>query len=199
MIAGDLRGRRLLAPAGRATRPTADRVREALFDILGDRIVGSVFLDAYAGTGAVGIEALSRGAASVTFVENQPENVALIRRNIETIAAPEARVRLLPWDLTHALRTMSEWDRKFDIVFLDPPYGGGELDRGLRLLARACPLGEGAVVIAEHESVDPAPVPDRLAPVRTVTYGRVALTFFERVRAADEGRVRPVPPSPPSR
>ena len=180
VIAGDLRGRRLRAPKGGLVRPTADRVREALFDILGQRIAGSVFLDAYAGTGAVGIEALSRGAASVTFVEEAADVMALLRGNIGVSGAGAARAQLFGSDLARAIPVIEKSGRIFDLVFLDPPYSGGELDRALRLLSRSRLLGATTTLVAEHESRTPAPVPEGLRATRSVAYGRAALTFFER-------------------
>jgi len=178
VIGGELRGRRLRAPAGTQARPTADRVRKAVFDILGRAIVGSTFLDAYAGTGAVGIEALSRGASEVTFVEENAEMAALLARNLETSGAGLGRVRVVGVDMARALSILEREGRRFSLVYLDPPYGGGELDRALRLLSRSRVLADGATVIAEHESRQPAPVPESLRLVRTAAYGRATLSFL---------------------
>ncbi len=191
IIGGQLRGSRLSSPAGLSVRPTADRVREALFDVLGDLVVGCRFLDLYAGSGAVGIEALSRGARVVTFVERDRHAVEVIRANLDhslaPLAGPDAAsspgARLLPMDVRPALAGLERDAEQFDLVFLDPPYGGGELERGLRLLARGRLLADGAVVIAEHHARDAPPASRGLEPARTISYGRAALTQY-RIAAA---------------
>lgn len=182
VIGGTFRGRRLGTLPGRAVRPTADRVREALFDLLGARIRGSMFLDAYAGTGAVGIEALSRGAAGVTFVEKHPPALALLRENLERIigSVRDTPVRVIPGDLMDAVRDLERNRLTFDILFLDPPYAGGELERALRLLSGSDLAAADALVVAEHGARDPRPACDSLVRIRTEVYGRAALTFLER-------------------
>jgi len=182
VIAGELRGRRIKTPRGDLVRPTSDRVREALFDILGARIAGSVFLDAYAGTGAVGIEALSRGAANVAFVEHHPQAVALLRANLESCGAATERVRIVERDLARAMPILEELGRPFDFLFVDPPYTGGELDRALRLLSRSPLVGGHSTIIAEHEARLPAPHQEPLILTRTAAYGRTALSFLSRAR-----------------
>ncbi len=118
VIAGTRRGRRLAAPRGRETRPTADRVREALFSILGD-VEGARVLDLFAGSGALGIEALSRGAAEATFVDSAPAAIRAIRANL---AALDLDATVLRRDWRAALREASAASRHYDLVFLDPPY-----------------------------------------------------------------------------
>jgi 16S rRNA (guanine966-N2)-methyltransferase len=127
VVAGAFKGRRLQAPRGAATRPTADRVREALFSILGD-VGGLRVLDLYAGSGALGIEALSRGAGAATFVERDPQAVASLRRNLDAVGS-DAEVRR-----QDALRFLASAGGTFDLVFVDPPY-----DSAIRL---AEPLSE---------------------------------------------------------
>lgn len=193
VIGGELRGRRLRAPAGVLVRPTADRVREALFDILGARVSGSAFLDAYAGTGAVGVEAVSRGATSATFIEKDHGAVGLLRQNLDH-AGVGARTRVVARDLAAAIRTLEGDGARFDIIFLDPPYEGGELDRALRLVGTSRLLAEGGLVVAEHDARDQPPGTPQLRPARTVSYGRAALTFFRPTAqggAATEGGVGP--------
>ena len=120
VIAGRLGGRRLAAPAGRATRPTSDRVREALFSVLGD-VRGARVLDLFAGSGALGIEALSRGAAHATFVDSAPAAVRALRENVAALGLEEvAEVRRQ--DARAFLRTAKKAGHEYDLVFLDPPY-----------------------------------------------------------------------------
>jgi 16S rRNA (guanine966-N2)-methyltransferase len=117
IIAGKARGRRLAAPPGTATRPTADRAREGLFSAVMSHIDGARWLDLYAGSGAVGLEALSRGAAEVVLVESHPRAAAVIRENIERVGLPGARLEVAPVE-----RFLAGEPQPFDVVFADPPY-----------------------------------------------------------------------------
>jgi 16S rRNA (guanine966-N2)-methyltransferase len=122
IVAGTFRGRRIAAPRGRDVRPTADRVREALFSILGD-IEGMLVLDLFAGTGAMGLEALSRGAASATFVEIDRQAHEVVRRNIDaTITNSDVATDLIKGDAVRVVRSLALAERRFDVVFFDPPY-----------------------------------------------------------------------------
>jgi 16S rRNA (guanine966-N2)-methyltransferase len=152
VIAGTWGGRRLQAPPGDATRPTSDRVREALFSVLGDRVPGARVLDLFAGSGALGIEALSRGAAAVTFVDSAPAAVKAVKANLEALGAT-AEVRRQ--DARRFLGSASGAGRHYDLVLLDPPYRlasrlGGELSAILPSV-----LAPGAAVIAESDRRDP--------------------------------------------
>jgi 16S rRNA (guanine966-N2)-methyltransferase len=148
VIAGRFGGRRLSAPPGAATRPTSDRVREALFSVLGAAVVDARVLDLFAGSGALGLEALSRGAAEATFVDASPAALRAVRANLEAlgIAAETRRA-----DARAFLRTAFAAARHYDLVFLDPPYGlagrlGGELAEALPPV-----LAPGALVVAESD------------------------------------------------
>ncbi|MDQ6779359.1 MAG: 16S rRNA (guanine(966)-N(2))-methyltransferase RsmD [Actinomycetota bacterium] len=153
VIAGSYGGRGLAAPRGRATRPTSDRVREAVFSILGDLSELSV-LDLYAGSGALAIEALSRGAASATLVDSAPAAIAAIRRNLADLGL-DAHVRRV--DARTFLRVASRSARQYDLVFLDPPYRHTS-ELGAELSSLLAPmLAPGARVVAES---------DRRAPLR---------------------------------
>jgi 16S rRNA (guanine(966)-N(2))-methyltransferase RsmD len=149
VIAGEFRSRVLVAPQGLATRPTSDRLRETLFNVLAPRIVGSRFLDLYAGSGAVGIEALSRGAAEVVFVERAAPAVKMLRENLKQLGIRD-RFRVQAAGAATYLRSSTGI---FDLVFLDPPYDAAEEYAGtLGLLggSRSVLVAEGAVVVAEH-------------------------------------------------
>lgn len=148
IIAGAWGGRRLQAPAGRATRPTSDRVREALFSVLGTRVEGARVLDLFAGSGALGLEALSRGAAVATFVDAAPAAVRALRDNLAALGA-EAEVRRQ--DARRFLDSARREAHEYDLVFLDPPYLlatrlGREFSEGL-----APVLAAGATVVAESD------------------------------------------------
>lgn len=176
MIGGTWRGRRLHVREGSAVRPTADRVREALFDILGPRVQGASLLDAYAGTGAIGIEALSRGARTATFVEKDAATLALLRRNLDEIALRPPAAILIADDLARAVGMLEGDEARYDLVYLDPPFGA-ELDRGLRLIGKSSLLTDESVVVAEHESGQVIETP-WFTQARTARYGRVSLTFL---------------------
>lgn len=159
IVAGAWRGRRLVAPPGTDTRPTADRVRQALFDILlhaawgGREVVeGARVLDAFAGTGALGLEALSRGAAHATFMETDRAALAALRANIEAFGAAD-RATVLPLDATRP-----PTGEPFSLIFLDPPYGRGLAVAAVAALARARRIAAGALVVAEAgrgEAIEP--------------------------------------------
>jgi 16S rRNA (guanine966-N2)-methyltransferase len=148
VIAGSYGGRVLKAPAGAATRPTSDRVREALFSILGDRVAGARVLDLFAGSGALAIEALSRGAATATLVDDAPRAIGVARANLEALRATAETHRT---DALRFLATASARGAQYDLVFLDPPYRLAE--RLARPLSEALPavLAPGAVAVAESD------------------------------------------------
>lgn len=153
IVAGKWGGRPLRAPRGSVVRPTADRVREAVFGILGDRVAGASVLDLFAGTGAMALEALSRGAAGAVLVESSPEAFAALSGNVSALGATEAVC--LPVDYRKALRGLASKGRRFDLVFLDPPYGRGLVGRSAAEIHRAGLLAPGAVVVAERAAKDP--------------------------------------------
>jgi 16S rRNA (guanine966-N2)-methyltransferase len=159
VIAGKFRSRVLQAPVGLDTRPTADRLRETLFNVLTqgavDRVAGSAFLDLYAGSGAVGIEALSRGATSATFVEEGVSALAILAKNLETFGIGRDPARVEKKNVSRYLRGLAAKPdaATFGVIFLDPPYEmAEEYSTTLNLLGGECLnlLADGAVVVAEH-------------------------------------------------
>ena len=181
VIGGEFRGRRLRAPAGTATRPTSDRVRESLFDILAGRVEGACFLDGYAGTGAVGIEALSRGASSCAFVESDRTAARILGENLAGLRI-ESRACVLVQRFERAAARLGAGGDAFHIVFLDPPYGPGDLLRALRLVDARGLLRPHGLLIAEHDAGLLLPEREgRLGRVRVARYGGTSLTFFEAV------------------
>jgi 16S rRNA (guanine966-N2)-methyltransferase len=183
IIAGKYRSRQLHSLKGLPLRPTSDRLRESLFDILGQLVDGSRFIDAFAGTGAVGIEALSRGAREVLFLENQPKAVALIKKNLESLQA-NTGIRVLPVDVLQSLQALSKENRpaqaQQEILFLDPPYDhAAAYERVLSFLGSATLLSENSLVIAEHRRKFELPeVVENLQRVRVLRQGDAALTFY---------------------
>ena len=178
VIAGSRRGRRLSGPGGTSLRPTSDKVREALFSILGTRIPGSRFLDLYAGTGAVGIEALSRGAQIVTFVESDPKAVQIIRKNVTACGLLEqAELRV---EATQTfLRRPQSWNGPYDVVFADPPYTDRE---AVELVLGSCSLdllaSEAVMVIEQDARVQLPTSTDRARLMRRYEYGDTALFLY---------------------
>jgi 16S rRNA (guanine966-N2)-methyltransferase len=173
IVAGEWRGRRIKAPAGNTVRPTADRVREAWMSILQHRLPGASVLDLFAGSGALGLEALSRGAASVVFVEIAPASLRALGENIETLGAGEA-VTVRRGD---ALRFVEALERHaFDLAFADPPYGHGAAVR-LAELWQATPFAR--LIGIEHRSGEKMP-PGGDAR----RYGSTVVTFYESPGAA---------------
>jgi 16S rRNA (guanine966-N2)-methyltransferase len=148
VIAGRHGGRRLRAPAGEATRPTSDRVREALFSVLAERVDGARVLDLFAGSGALGLEALSRGAASATFVDSSPAALRVIRSNLETLGEEAEVVRA---DALRWLGAASRRSRQYDLAFVDPPYRRAAALGPALGAALAAVLADGAVVVAESD------------------------------------------------
>jgi 16S rRNA (guanine(966)-N(2))-methyltransferase RsmD len=188
VIAGKYRSRILKSLKGNALRPTSDRLRETLFNVLGHRVTGSRFLDIFAGTGAVGIEALSRGAIEVVFIENHAAAAVLIRRNLESLAITDG-AQVLPLDALRALEKIARkhkpTDSPFDFVFVDPPYTEkDQYDRVLGFLGSAPFLATGSVVIAEHRRTFELPQRiGRLMQTRILRQGDAALSFFEHQAA----------------
>jgi len=181
IIAGSLRRRTLEAPAGLATRPTSDRLRETLFNVLAPRIEGAHFLDLYAGSGAVGIEALSRGAKAATFIERAPAALKVLRGNLARLGVT-ASFHVHPGNVGAYLRKARPGDAGFDVVFLDPPYDEeNEYGATLDLLGGAASglLAEHAVVIAEHRRKEKLrETCGRLARTRLLEQGDAALSFY---------------------
>ncbi len=174
MIGGELRGRPLKAPPGRSTRPTADRVREALFNLLGPVPEGGRVLDLFAGSGALGIEALSRGAGHAVFLESDRRARKVLRENLARLEL-EARSTVLDEDVVSRGRTRLEGS--FDLAFADPPYSAGVEEE---VVARYGPsLAPGAVLALEQAAGVPSPKP--VAPLviwKTRRYGGTRLTLY---------------------
>jgi 16S rRNA (guanine966-N2)-methyltransferase len=185
IIAGKYRSRILKSLKGLALRPTSDRVRETLFNVLGPGVVGSRFLDVFAGTGAVGIEALSRGAADVTFIENQAPAAKLIRQNLDslkitsgyTILAADALTALQKLAVRHTPSTPG-----IDFVFVDPPYAAHvDYARTLEFLSSASAtfLAPNALIVFEHHHKFHLPDSSgRLTRTRLLKQGDASLSFF---------------------
>ncbi len=186
--AGRLRGRRLPVAAG--VRPSGARLRESLFDLWRERLPGSRFLDLFAGTGAVGLEAVGRGARRAVLVEGAPAAFALLRRQCERLAPGEASALRL--DLPAGLARLARSGERFDLVFADPPY---DFDRFDELLAGLpALLAAGGEAAVEHSARLELPTPRGLARLDLRTYGDQRLAFYRAAGGAPSGAIDSGPP-----
>lgn len=179
VIAGKYRSRRLTAPQGVETRPTSDRLRETLFNVIGPAIEDSVWLDLFAGSGAVGIEALSRGARSVYFVESGQRAVRAIRANLAALKIEEG-FEVVERDVSLALRMLDSQAVACDFCFLDPPYRErGDYEQALGFLSQSRMLTPESLVIAEHDKhFDPGEAFGALRRARILRQGDAVLSFY---------------------
>jgi 16S rRNA (guanine966-N2)-methyltransferase len=188
VIGGQDRGRQLRAPRGARTRPTADRVRVTLFDVLGPAVAGARVLDLFAGTGAVGIEALSRGAARVVLVERDQSALRALRANLATLGASRAAARVMAGDVLQLLPELGAQEGPFDFVFVDPPYATSLAAHTLESLAAAGVCREGTEVVVQHSTRTVLPsVPGLAAHRRARRFGDTALTFLRAAEYTPDG------------
>lgn len=156
IITGDAKGRRLISPQGRQIRPTSDRVKEAMFDILGDKVPDSDVLDLYAGTGSLGLEAISRGARRSVFIDINKENLRIVNENIKLLKY-EKYCEVYNNDSFSGLNILKRRGIRFDIIFVDPPYHKGIVPDALQKIAETSVLKKGGIIVAEHDSRDEVP------------------------------------------
>ena len=182
VITGSARGRRLKELEGMETRPTTDKVKEGMFSIIQFDIEGRRVLDLFAGTGQLGIEALSRGAAECVFVDHRADAVELVRENVK-LCALEDRARVRKGDSLAYLRS----GEKFDLVFLDPPYAGDLLDQAMEAITRFDICRQHGIIVAEsavEHVLPPVQPPYRL--YREYRYGKIKLTVYHRSGNEDD-------------
>jgi 16S rRNA (guanine966-N2)-methyltransferase len=181
VIAGKYRSRNLQSLPGNETRPTYDRLKETLFNVLqsAGAVEGAIFLDLFAGTGSVGIEALSRGASRIVFVESNKKAANLIRANLTSLNI-DGNVSVLQEEAASALPMLIKSGEQFDVVFVDPPYAlAGEYGRSLRLLGSGTLLKPNAIVIAEHDKrFEPGEDHTPLKRYRRLEQGDSVLSFY---------------------
>ena len=178
VIGGELKGRKLVTVPGIETRPTADRVREAIFNILGHHVRGAHVLDLYAGTGAMGIEALSRGARFVFFADERKTALAALGKNIKTCSL-ESKSVAVKWNLLDNLNILRSYSPAFDLIFMDPPYNKDMIQPTLSNLCLSQSLANGARLVLEHSPLEPIPEnrPEfKLADQRR--YGKTLVSFL---------------------
>lgn len=180
IVGGALKGRRLVAPKGRGVRPTLEMVREAVFDVLGPRIAGARVLDLFAGSGAMGIEALSRGAIHAVWCDAESRAIEAIRTNLDRLGVGK-QGQVLQMTGRAAMQYLERKGREFDLVFLDPPYEGGHYEEMLLALSRSALLVDGGRVCVEHpKRIDLPPVFGSLNQDRQRRYGDTCVTYYVR-------------------
>jgi len=178
IIGGSLKGKRLCPVSGRRIRPTGDRQRESIFNIISPVIPGAVVLDLFAGTGALGLEALSRGAQCAVLIDVQGPALAVIERNIRGCRL-EDRTRTIRWDIEKNLNCLKGIGRCYDLVFMDPPYGFNCIAPALANLHQSGALKKGALVVVEHSREEPIPQSDLpYACSDQRRYGKTLVSFL---------------------
>ncbi len=182
VISGSARGLNLISPEGQSTRPTLDRVKEALFSMLQPYVIDAAVLDLFAGSGALGIEALSRGAEKAVFVDSSREASEAVRRNLEKSRLSD-RAELVTGDYTSYLNRCKE---SFSLILLDPPYGGGYYETALGLIAEKGLLSKDGIIAAEWDEAVHTPVfPPCYESIRDRKYGRVHISLLVAKRRDD--------------
>jgi 16S rRNA (guanine966-N2)-methyltransferase len=193
VIAGTYRSRVLKSLDSAALRPTSDRLRETLFNVLGSTVSGAQFVDLFAGTGAVGIEAISRGAVDVLFVENHTPAAKLIRQNLHSLDIRRGAT-VLAMDALRALEKLQQLQKKtefaYNYIFLDPPYAAAEeYQRVMKFLSTAPFVSPGTIVIAEHSrKFELAEEFASLERVRVLKQGDAVLSFYRRRQNSSDGK-----------
>lgn len=187
ILGGCWRGRPVAVPKVAGLRPTSQKVRKALYDILGARVVGASVLDLFAGTGALGLEAVSRSARSVVFVEREPACTQAIRKTLEAFGLPPAvTAEVLTVDAFAAVKRFAKGHRRFDLILMDPPYGGHEGRKALQGVACSAILSPSGLVVIEQARRSALPEAVGLWQERVAHYGDTELAFY-----------RPTTESPP--
>ena len=181
VVSGLARGHKLLSAEGEGIRPTSDKVKEALFSSLSDKVYNSSFLDLFAGSGAIGIEALSRGCNYAAFAEINKEHIDIIRQNINHVskAIPGGNYEILNIDAFEAIKTLSKSGKMFDIIFIDPPYGKNEFTSIVDRFFEANIVNEGGIIVFEKAKNEPEPSSKYFNITKSKIYGKTAVYYME--------------------
>lgn len=178
VIAGDFKGRRLDPIEGMDIRPTSDKVKESLFNILGNSVIDSVFLDLFGGTGAIGIEALSRGAKHVVFIDSSAKSIKVLKGNLDKLNIKD-KAEVYNTDYSTAISKLYKYGRQFDIVFIDPPYRVGIAESALKEIDKNPILAQSGIIVVEHDTKDDMPEKaGKLFKYRIKHYGSTSLSFY---------------------
>ncbi|MGI6686165.1 MAG: 16S rRNA (guanine(966)-N(2))-methyltransferase RsmD [Bacillota bacterium] len=176
VISGQAKGRLLTAPRGFITRPTSDRVKEAIFNVLAPKIMGSHVLDAFAGSGALGIEALSRGAEHVVFIEKRREAWLTVKKNL-ALTGFDGRAEVFMGDFASVLSCLEE---RFDLIFLDPPYNEGLIQKAVSLIIDSGLLkSEGVIIIETASKFQELPTKEEITLKKESVYGDTAVLYYQ--------------------
>ncbi len=181
IVAGESRGARLLVPSGTEVRPTSDRVREAVFSSLGASVRGARVLDLFGGSGALGLEAMSRGASEAVFVERSGMIRKVLEANIATLGYQKS-TRVIPDNALRALRRLGGEKERFDIVFVDPPYSSDLAQRAVEELAASDLMTPLAIIVVEHTESKIIHYPKCLQVSTTKRYGSTAITYLRQTK-----------------
>ncbi|AZR72869.1 16S rRNA (guanine(966)-N(2))-methyltransferase RsmD [Anoxybacter fermentans] len=174
VIAGEARGRKLKSGKGLKARPTTDRVKEALFSILGNYVIDANFLDLFAGFGGIGIEAISRGAKKAVFIELNPKHLKIIKENL-TLTRFNDRAEVICGDV---LKVLPKLNNSFDIIYLDPPYEAGLYEKTLKIIYEKNLIQKDGIIVCEHNTELPPKLPDHFKLLKYKSYGNIGLTFI---------------------
>lgn len=181
IIAGKFKGRRLVAPKDMTVRPTSDRVKESVFSIIREQVQNAKFLDLCAGTGNIGIEALSRGAKHVTFVDRNPKSLQLIKQNLHACGfdTTDAQVQLIGKELGIGIDILHHRSETFELIYFDPPYDAGLYNKCLAQISETSLLQSAGMLLVEHHKRTDLPLDVGLfACERQKQYGDTCLTFY---------------------
>ncbi|MDI7259628.1 MAG: 16S rRNA (guanine(966)-N(2))-methyltransferase RsmD [Thermodesulfobacteriota bacterium] len=188
VISGASKGRRLVTPKSYSLRPTSDRVKESIFNILGDEVEGKVVLDLFAGTGNLGIEALSRGAEKAIFVERGREAIRIIHRNLLQCGFME-QSEIIPKEVNRAIGILERRGEAFDLIFMDPPYEKGLIRKTLFKLSLCRIYHNGSVLVIEHSPRESLPKKmEEWDLIRQKKMGDTMVSFFQAVEGIKEVR-----------
>lgn len=183
IIAGELKGRKLQTPADDRIRPTADKVKEAVFSMVSSHLPGSLVVDLFAGTGNLGLEAISRGARCVYFVDRDRRSIALVQENVRHCGVEDQSV-ILCADYASALQRLTE---PVDLFLLDPPYDSGSLEKCLHHIDREDLLAEDGWIVAEHRATEDLPEKiGHLQKIKVRKYGKIGISIFEKQEVLSE-------------
>lgn len=175
-----MKGRKLRVPSGLDLRPTSDKVKAALFNILSSQIAGATLLDLYAGTGSIGIDALSRGAQNVIFVENNPRHLQYLKKNLSACSF-EGKVEIFATAASDFLKKSKRLHRSFDIIFIDPPYASKEVEKILPMLQEGDMITDHGMVVIEHFHKKTLPEKEgNLSFLKKYKYGETVLSFYAK-------------------
>ena len=180
IIAGELKGRRLMTPSDNRVRPTTDKVKEAVFSMVAGYLPGSVVVDLFAGTGNLGLEAISRGAARAYFVDKDRTSISMVRENVKHCKVEDRSVIL--WsDFKSVFKKIND---KVDVIFLDPPYSAGYMEECFSIIAESEILEEDGRIVAEHSSAETLPEEmSGMVLIKSKRYGKISVSIYEKQEA----------------